>query len=284
MNKIKVFTDNYGKGLFAYFFSILNVLHNLKKDEQVFIDLCGKTMYYDPNFKKTDNVWEYFFEQPFNITKNEAYKNPIEVGSLLEEQYLFCLSNGKYNISYKHDDFQIAQNLIKKYIKFQKDFINEFNEYKKSLFGDNLVFGVHVRSNEHYRTGHASSQFDKVGCDFFFDKIEKKLIEHNKRFNKKYKKLFLATDNEENVEKFKQRYGDIIITNNSLISPKGSARDNCWLFNENNYQKAKDVMYEVLLLKSCDFKLLVNSNVSCAAAVFSDINSFEFVDMHVNFY
>ena len=261
MSKIKVYTDNYGKGLFAYFFSVLNVLYDLKKDQKVFIDLSEKTIYYDPNYKRTNNVWEYFFEQPFDLTREDAYKKPIEVGPLLQEQYLFGITNTKYNISYKHDEFKIAQDLIKKYIKFNPEFIKEFKEHKQKLFEDNLVFGVHVRSNEHYRIGHASKQFEKVTCDFFFKKIESKLKEILKYKNIKFKKLFLATDNEANIEQFKQRYGDIVVTNSSLISPKGSERDNCWLYNEKNYQKAKDVMYEMLLLSQCNYKLLVNSNV-----------------------
>lgn len=289
MSKIKIYNgiskNGNQKGLFAHFFSILNALADLKEDEQLYIDLSKTTSYYDPSYNKTDNVWEYFFEQPFNLTKEEAYKSPIEVGQLYFKTFNhFGLSNGKYDLTYKHDKFFLAQELVKKYIKFNDEILKEFNLIKNNLFQNRSVFGVHVRSNEHYTTGHAKDQFSKINSNFYFEKIENKILELRERYNFKFSKLFLATDNQKNIDTFMNKFSDILVRYNSLVTPANSQTDNNWLFNDQNLKKGKDVIFEVLLLSSCKYKLLSNSNVSCAAAILSELNSFEFIDMHINFY
>lgn len=289
MSKIKIYNgkSNNGneKGLFAHFFSILNALADLKPDEKLYVDLSKSTSYYDKSIIETDNVWEYFFEQPFNLTKEEAYKAPIEVGQLYYKNYNhFGLSNGKYDLSYKYDKYFLAKEILSKHIKIKKNILDEFEVIKNNLFENKSVFGIHVRSNEHYKTGHAKDQENKMPINFYFDKIESKIQELKDRFNFKFSKLFLATDNQKNINLFMNRYSDILIRYDSLVTPADSFIDNNWLFNEQNYKKGKDVLFEILLLSHCKYKLLSNSNVSCATAVMSDINSFEFIDMHVNFY
>lgn len=289
MSKIKIYngisSNGNQKGLFAHFFSILNALADLKEDEKLYIDLSRSTSYYDPSFTKTDNVWEYFFEQPFNLTREEAYKSPLEIGQLYFKNYNhFGLSNGKYDLTYKHDKFLLAQELVKKYIKFNEDILKEFDVIKNNLFEGKSVFGIHVRSNEHYTTGHAKNQSEKISNNFYFDKIEQKILELKDRYNQKFSKLFLATDNQKNINSFMNKYSDILVRHNSLVTPSNSSTDNNWLFNDQNLKKGKDVVFEILLLSVCKYKLLSNSNVSCAAALLSPLNTFEFIDMHINFY
>ncbi|MEY4332416.1 MAG: hypothetical protein RLZZ196_1154, partial [Bacteroidota bacterium] len=61
-----IYTDNMQKGLFAYYWGIINALSKLKEGDKLYIDLVNKTPYFDLNYTLTNNVWEYYFEQPFS--------------------------------------------------------------------------------------------------------------------------------------------------------------------------------------------------------------------------
>jgi len=105
---------------------------------------------------------------------------------------------------------------------------------------DRFNIGVHIRGTDF-------AYAEPTGPDAYFESIDRYVADRSLRSWQ----LFLATDQTQFVDLFRGRYGDRIVTYDSL-------RSNGWrppfkFADASPYRRGEDVLIDVLLLSRCDF-------------------------------
>jgi hypothetical protein len=274
---IYIYQDDFVvRGLFAYFWTVADVLRRLNDDDLLFVDLRKIGPYYDPNYKPTDNVWEYYFEQPCGLTL-DCYD--IEHTTLIYNEYevrnnlIFGPQYGNYSLSDNLEDKdrlyrtkREAKKVITKFIRFQPHILEKVDKFYKTYFTNN-VLGVHVRYGEMFTRGHSNAT--QLMCsEYYYPYIDKELD--------LYDKLLLITNNLSIREDFIIRYGNkLIYYDCNLLSTTDI--DNTWLHNDRNYDKGEFAVIDCILLSMCQKKLVTASNLGCLSTLLND-NPCEFID------
>ena len=200
---------------------------NRNTDNKLFYDIVGNSPYYDKTLEETDNVWEYYFEQPCQIKYSEI-EGPTRYGN-------WSSFNGGHNfvtqyhllpklIKDKKEELQTVSNVIfngKNRIILRQDMKDKIEEVKNRLgLKNNKYISVHYRSFIFdLNKIHNPHQSNKVEYVNWFNEIDKVLTDEHK--------IFLATDDDEVLENFKKKYGDRLVYNNNVDRTcDGSVGDN----------------------------------------------------------
>ena len=220
MKNLIIGTKNHGDhgvvGLFSFVNNMASsIWHNRFNEKEInfFYDISGNSPYYDKNIKETNNVWEYYFEQPAGILYSER-KN---VGETYGSWSSFNGGNtnvGKFQTppqTYKNQKEELKNisdfifNMAKNKIKLKKEIVDLIEKTKASLnLNKTKYISIHHRNftwKENIQ--HNPHQSRKIDIENWFKEIDKLL--------KPNYKIFLATDSEESIKIFKKRYGDKII-------------------------------------------------------------------------
>lgn len=268
---IYVIRRKHKAGFFSNFFYVLgNIVYAKEKQYSVAVDMqYYKTLY---NEKKavngTRNAWEYYFEQPDNLSVNKALKS----GN-------FILSSGEYPYEYvPYYVFGIKdqRNLISRenvnrlfpyyeqYVRIKKDIIDEADKmFSRMVQKSERVLGVHfrgtdLRSAKNHPETPSLTQYDAVVSEMIRDD--------------KYDKILLCTDEMDILYHFKNEYPDKVVYTDSLRSEDGTpvhkskkrTREN------DNYLKGKEVLLDALLLSRCDSIVCGHSNVAYASILMNN--------------
>lgn len=281
MKNTFVYTDDMQKGLFAYFWGVINALSKIENDDKLYVNLSKKTSYYDKNYEATDNVWEYYFEQPFldyDLTNSTSCNfstfcpNP--------QSFEFGLDgSGNYSLSttskfYKERSI-LSKNLVKKYFKLKPHVIQKIINFEKENFKENRILGIHYRGGEAFHTGHAKNQNNIMSIEYHISKINENLNTGN------YDKLFLITNDKYARDILMNHYSDIIIKYDiDLLCPVGMHLDISWIHNDRNYEKGEFAVIDCILLSKCKKILATSSNLTCLSCVLCE-NEVEFIDKNI---
>lgn len=265
-----LYKDAYSeRGLFAYFWCVVDALSNLNDDDELYVDLKKTTPYFDPNYSQTDNVWEYYFEQMSDSLNR--YDVIYEFNSDKISNLKFGIENGKYVLQYDRDRIALAKKLIKKYIRFKSHILDKKKKFVDEFFAGNTILGVHVRAGDHFTVGHGRNF--KLTNEFYFNQIDELL--HN------YDKLFLITNNMDIRVKFIEKYGNkLVYYDNKFLSLSGV--DITWEHRDNNYQKGEGAVLDCLLFSECNMLLATASNLGCLSVMLTE-NEYKYIDEHVRY-
>ena len=92
--------------------------------------------------------------------------------------------------------------------------------------------------------------------------IIKKLLEKN------YEKIFLCTEEKNYLDTLKKEFKNKVFSMNSFRSNKNDAFK-IYPRNNHRYKLGKEILYETILLSSCDVFIYVQSNVSEFVKIFN---------------
>jgi hypothetical protein len=154
--------------------------------------------------------------------------------------------------------------VIKKYIALSDSITNVVDKFEKDNFCGKML-GVHVR-----------------GTDYGFHDLNK-YIEAIDNILLNYDKIYLATDNNETIDKMKQIYKDkICYYETNLRSEKFI--DKVVIFNEgvvrnldDKYKQGQDVLVEATLLSKCDHLICISSGVALSVLLMNPYMSFDLI-------
>lgn len=138
-----------------------------------------------------DNMWDYYFKQPTDITIDDALqsKNVIR-GKLNNFGVLPWVGNPLCNMN----------DALKEKIHLKKEVKDSFDmDMPKQLIGNNKVLGVIARESDLAKATH-------LKVDIF-----KMIAEVKEIFLKGYNYIFLATENEEYLRLFQEEFGDRLL-------------------------------------------------------------------------
>jgi hypothetical protein len=200
-------------GLFAIVNNIASVMYlDIENDKTTnwYYEICKNSIYYDDKISETDNVWEYYFEQPCgNDLKQIDYSHQ----TISNYFYNFPNSNLTHLFHQKiltkkelliMNDFLF--NTAKNKIVLKKHIENHVDEVFNKLGLENEKFlSVHYRDYDVGAQEHAGHLANKPALDVWFSRIDESLLHDSK--------IFLATDSFDIINQFKQKYGDKLVCN-----------------------------------------------------------------------
>lgn len=153
------------------------------------------------------------------------------------------------------------KNIVKKLI-LQKDIEDKVNLLTSSLGVDQNCIGVHIRlcdMNIYHKDDYGLLTFDNF-------------LEEIKKIKRENQKIFVASDNQESIEKLKSLYGDDIIYIEDFIRGE-SETENTLHLQLNNFRNPefwKEAFIEMLLLSKCGSLICRTSNFNNASLVYSE--------------
>jgi alpha-1,6-fucosyltransferase-like protein len=282
--------NHHGAGFFAYFTFALNQLKYAERHGlQPVVDFgydsgTGPNPYFDADHG--DNLWDYFFEPVDGPTYREVREMladpdnptaPEDLTSLSSEdlwfmhqhdpQSLFGYPYGFYRYKLRYDaewfekNRREANRLIRKYVRLKPNVSDEVNSFVDRHMAGHPVVGVHARGTDKGEAGCMPALRDIVPPEEYIPEIDAYLRDHPGG------RIFVATDQRQYIEFFREHYGDIVLFYDSLRS--SDHRAPFQLETAGNYRKGWDVLIDALLLSRCDFLLKCSSHVGETALWFN---------------
>lgn len=196
---------------------LYNIAYAVKCGYIPIVDLKHhNNQYFKDNREYKDNVWEYYFKQPFDFGL-EDIKDDDKV--IISTEQDFCpladrfeeapLSFPKYII----EDFKTGKikNELGKYLKFNDETFN-FIQKKcdEILKGEKDVLGVLLRGTD-YTKRQSYSEFVQPEINDVIKDVKKLIAEG------KFKKIYLATEDNEIFNKFKKAFGSLLLDNTQYM-------------------------------------------------------------------
>lgn len=227
--EIRILLTGTKRGFFSHVFQV--VTHYSLNDGNLYYPYFVDSLYSNiPNH----NMWLYYFEEPFKIDQSSSY-----VASDWFTEY-----NIPQNIS---NDYCIKINdIMKKYIILKPEIKNMFNNIKNRMPSEYL--SVHKRGTDHDLHGI------KLGIEDYFNEIDMVVDA--------YEYIYLATDEENTVVKFKNRYGNRLIYNDFIRSEDDTNAIHFSKGLENPYRMGLEVLMDSLILSNSSEMLCTWSGVS----------------------
>lgn len=223
-------------------------------------DFC----YHEGNgFLDTDNAYEYYFVQK----KVNLYEHSGELFIHSEpahrELVQLALQGKTYSYGYNDNYLNKMAETVRKYVSFN-DSTSAYidSSFDKLELGNAKVLGVHYRGTD-YRVGY-NRHPAFVERQQYFEAIDE-LIKKNG-----YDRIFLATDDKQILEDFKERYGTEILKyfedtfrsdDTSSVVFKTANREH------NKYKLGLEVLRDMITLSRCDGFVSGVSQVSVCARI-----------------
>lgn len=257
--------NNEKLGFFATYRHIIEFLY--------FADICGYTpvvnigkncAYYEDTILRTNNVFEYYFEQPSDITINEVgHSNKVITSDNIHREMVELIFTGKrgqydYNKRYKY----FMSKIVSKYLKFNYT-TQKFLDYGLQMleFGQGQVLGIHIRGTD-YRKKYNNHPIYITEEECF--KIIQELLDKGQ-----YNKLFIATDDQSILDKFINKYGKLLCYYSDVFR---SSDMKSVAFHENDRDKHKyklglEVIRDMYTLSKCNGLIAGISQVAICAQI-----------------
>lgn len=222
----------------------------------------------------TTNPFEYYFEQPTDVSLEDikSYRqvfrsrkeNSYEVNRLCDDANGYTRSETYLN--------EMAR-ITAKYIRLNAIVKEKLDQEIQSLTGTGSILAVHVRGTDfkHNYNGHPV----QVGVDEY--------LETTVRIFQKgtYDKVFLATDDSEAIDKFRNRFKDRLVFYEDVIRSKGDDTVMHSVMDRENhhYLLGYEVLRDMYTLAACDGLIAGLSQVSYAARIQKKSTGNEYRDL-----
>lgn len=280
-------------GFFALFFQVLGHIYHAEKAGLVPVVFFGSScLYWSENgyTSRQGNAWEYYFE-PISALKVEeifqesldrlihasiheyseadiTHNPPEEYSGELRGSILVPTNVKVTNCWADFDPGQEAiyedrravfHDLITRRVRIIPSIQGKIEQFYQASFTESTVIGVHMRGTE--RSVEVMGWYQKRHLDertymWEVDRILKKTPNAQ---------IFLATDTQTTVEKFRERYGDRLITYDARRSDEGQSPH----LQFGGAVLGEQVLIESIMLSRTNFLIHGISNVAFAALCFN---------------
>lgn len=212
--------------------------------------------------KRTNNAFEYYFEQPAGISIEEAYKsNRVIFSEVRHRQMVELVLLGKYDCYFYNKRYlHMMSDIVRRYIKFNRTTWNYITDGIDRLgIKRNRVLGIHVRGTDFRKKFNDHPVF--VSEQDVFDKIESVIPKYG------YDKIFLATDDASILNNFITRYRDLVCNYTDVIR---SDSMQSVIFQKNNRRNNQqllglEVIRDMYTLSQCEGFICGMSQVAVCA-------------------
>ena len=259
LNKDKIFyviQRNPGKGFFSNVAFVTNHIKVALDNGFIpIVDMENFVTWYNEKNKilKTNNAWEYYFEQISNFSLKDVYNSK----NIILTNRNFYRSSGFLDSI--NEDKEL-KNIFQKYILIKKNKLKVIHYLRKKLFEKKKILGVHFRG-----TGY------KIGRQPHPATIKQMINRLNKILSKEnYDKIFLVTEDLNNFKAIIAEFKDkVIYLNNSVRENNSNTAFDTYPRLNHRYKLGRDILIEACLLSYCDGYLDIRNNVREAAIAFN---------------
>lgn len=239
-------------GLFCFFLTFLECVNTyINKGYIPIIDLSSY-----PNIFNGFNVsslnknpWEFFFDQPFSFSLEQVKKNAKKI-IYIGYNNTICKKKGETLYSFKSSPNLDYWNMIAlKYIPIKKDIITESNIVAKKLFKNHNknILGILLRG-----TDYIAKKPKKHAIQPKTEIVINDVIKADKK--NKYDYIFITTEDELILEKFKNRFDNKLKYYNDKPIRYNYTEKKYLLYNKDilgniNFQKI--YLINIIILSNC---------------------------------
>ena len=221
-------------------------------------------MYYDKTMPADKNPFEYFFEQPANISAKQIDECSIVYECNIQHCQMVEKLNGTGGATYLYTDTYVSQmsNIVEKYLKFNSNTQEILTKNLEEKGINSKILGVHVRGTDYKQNCNEHPMF--IEPREYFEYIDKAL-------ESTFEKIYLATDDTEIVQLFLEKYGtEKLIYDKNISRATGDVgvhiqeKDSA-----NGYKMGLDVLTDMYTLANCGGLISGLSQVSLFARIFN---------------
>lgn len=218
-------------------------------------------LYYEPEGVEGEkNAFLYFFEPVSEVTD---IRHACHVVRTQESHYVQVKAQFdavSYDVSDAYVDAMAL--MVKNYIRYNEPTRNYLEREYHNLLGDGKVLGVHFRGTD-FRKGYNNHPIP-VQIEQEIERVKMLLDKSG------YDRIFLATDEQAAVERFREAFGDKVCVYEDTFRDEGT--DESIAFSEGNrdrhrYLLAREVVRDQYTLTHCDGLVCGYSNVTFIARV-----------------
>lgn len=252
--KYTVIQNNGVCGICGYIWQTLRAMWHYP-DSKYYVDFSKNCQYADSSVKTTDNVWEYYFEQPHIQTRPPVEEISTTIDKIIdvpesEFRDVFMKNASHEYISRRRLEYG---NIIAKYLKLKPHIEEKVSNFVSTYFKGKKVLGVHFRGTDHP---------DKKEVFEYLQTIKNKAVD--------YDIIFCASDEAARYNALKTVFGKKVISYDSIRStsshPLHHSNDPTYYSSIPGYKLGEDVIIEAFLLSKTDFIFCCsNSNVNYLA-------------------
>ncbi len=230
--------------------------------------------YYDPSYGT--NIWEYYFEPVAEMSSDELENLPPELITRYNptQQLTCCLgedghprTEGPETVQWYACRRKEGAELVHKYVQVKPHVTTKIDDFFEREMKDRPVLGVQIRGTD--------KGFNRNRRRYSFPDYLARIVPPEEywaiadEFIEAYPdcKIFVATDQQQYLEAFRQRYPDRVLSYGDTRS--STSQNSMHAHDGKNYQKGEDVLIDCLLLSRTDFLLRCQSNVGEIAGYFN---------------
>lgn len=251
-----------GVGFFAEFgVTLIHLYFAYERGFVPYVRWGENYLYYEPGgVEGGKNAFLYFFEP---VSEVVDIRHACHVVKSQESHYV-QVKDQFDAVSYDVSDAYIdaMARMVKNYIHYNKTTRQYLEREYHTLLGDGKVLGVHFRGTD-FRKGYNNHPVP-VRIEQEIDRVKILLGKSG------YDRIFLATDEEAAVERFREAFGDKVCVYEDTFRDRGT--DESIAFSEgdrdrHHYYLAREVVRDQYTLTRCDGLVCGYSNVTFIARV-----------------
>ena len=267
-HKNKIFFVIRRDDLNAGLFSVINtnlayVAYAMEKEYIPIIDMTNYSIKYNC---QEENVWEFYFEQPFSYSMKDIYKAKNVIFSNMDP--LECKYRPNTSKAFLDDAEKIAywRNVYKKYLKIPDAIMKEMEEERLSLIHDDRVIGVLARGTDYLALkpkGHPI----QPDLEMLIKKTEEVMKEYH------CNKVFVATEDVRFAQEFQIHFGDAYIASaREYIQYDGKDYLSQYSLERNNdkFLRDKEYLTNIYILSKCTCFVAGRTSGSIGALLMSE--------------
>lgn len=248
--KERILLTGAQRGFFSHVFQLLT--HYMNDSNTLYYPYYINSLYSNTI---QENMWDYYFEQPFTIDKNTKY----EIGDWF---YQYSIPQNptileRYTIN----------NIIQKYIILKPEIEMIYQNYKSNLPSNYM--SVQKRGTDHSLHG------EKLDITDYFNAIDKHID--------KYEYLYIATDESISLEQLKNRYGNKIIANDFIRSDDLNTPIHFSKGLQTPKQMGIEVLMDSLIMANSKFLINTLSGVSHFSIFYNTELEYERIDKNIKY-
>lgn len=261
-----------------YFYVVSHIIYAQEKGWIPVVDQQNYPEYNTMSFPINGslNAWEYFWNQPSNISLEEAYcsKNVVlSRRNFISKWDLGYDINNYYNKDLLSFFYSICNAIH--FNRFTQNYINEKRNILPSackILGVSIRYGGHSKLAQNYVEGHPIQPE--------IDHMIQIVSDRMKQWNMDY--IYLASDNESSVSAFKNVFHDKLIvlkrTRAEIGKEYSKDREKKMYSDENLYLTSLDYLTEMMILSYCD-GLIGSITSGFRFAVVQSVNNCKYLEI-----
>ena len=255
-------SGNRQAGLFSYVMQVI-VMAKVCEDQNIpmYVDFSQDMLYYKDG-KANDNVWDYYFEQPYPGIILDEYE---KVRAVWYQDHRPLQLPFRYE---KDSEFlKQARRYCKQYIKIKPELLDIANNFIKNNTNQNYL-AIHKRGTDHENAHYFTLENYFTETDKYIDN---------------YEQLLVCSDEQFSINEFKKRYGAKVISYDSARETEQEPHRRKGAHYKDNsdnfvYRNGRDCVIEAYLLSQAKFLLKTLSNVSHFAVMSNESLDFIWID------